>query len=47
MKYFLLELRNFSDSTVKVPVLSKLDDNMRIIHDYKSNFTPNKYKLMT
>lgn len=47
LKYFFFEIWTFSDSNVKVPILSKLDENMRIMHDYKSNFTPNKYTQMT
>lgn len=42
--YFMINIKKFTNTSIDLPLLSKLDVNTRIAYDFKPNFTPEKYE---
>ena len=42
--YFMINIKKFTNTTIHLPTLSKLDEPIRIDYDFKPNFTPEKYE---
>lgn len=47
IKNFMINLKTFTDSTLKVPTLSKIDEKIRMEYDLNSYFTERRYERMT
>ncbi len=44
---FMMQIQKFTNTNISIPVLSKLDEDMRIGYDTKPNFTPKKLENFT
>lgn len=47
IKDFVVELKNFTDSTIKVPILSRIDEEVRIEYDLNLFFSEKRFEKMT